>query len=219
MSIFNLTLPEILARVIVIFTAITVHEFAHGFVAYKLGDPTAKYSGRLTLNPIAHFDPLGALCMLLFGFGWAKPVPINPMYFRDRKTGSALTALAGPVSNLLLTFLSTVIAAAFAAFVYLPYSNGATGFVMNIFVQLAVVNISFAVFNLIPVPPLDGSKILGLFLSNNAYYKYMRYESFGLPILMILSITDVLGRILYVLINPIYNLWKDFFGWLLNIML
>ena len=219
MSIFNLTLPEIIARVIVIFTAITVHEFAHGFVAYKLGDPTAKYSGRLTLNPIAHFDPLGALCMLLFGFGWAKPVPINPMYFRDRKTGSALTALAGPVSNLLLTFLSTVIAAAFAAFVCLPYPNGATDFVMDIFLQLALVNISFAVFNLIPVPPLDGSKILGLFLSNDAYYKYMRYESFGLPILMILSITDVLGRILYVLINPIYNLWKDFFGWLLNIML
>ena len=177
LSIFNLTLPEIIARVIVIFTAITVHEFSHGFVAYKLGDPTAKYSGRLTLNPVAHFDPLGALCMLLCGFGWAKPVPINPMYFRDRKTGSALTALAGPVSNLLLTFLSTVLAAAFAAFIYVPHPNGATEFVMNIFVQLAMVNISFAVFNLIPVPPLDGSKILGLFLSNNAYYKYMRYDS------------------------------------------
>ena len=104
------------ARLIVLFTAITVHEYAHGFVAYKLGDPTAKYSGRLTLNPIAHFDPLGALCMLLFGFGWAKPVPINPMYFRDRKKGSALTALAGPLSNIVLTFVSTVFLALFYVF-------------------------------------------------------------------------------------------------------
>ena len=115
--LFN-SITELLARFIVLFTAITVHEYAHGYVAYKLGDPTAKYSGRLSLNPISHLDMWGAICMVLFGFGWAKPVPINPMYFRDRKKGMALTALAGPLANIVLAFASTIIFALYFVFIY-----------------------------------------------------------------------------------------------------
>ena len=207
------------ARLIVLFTAITVHEYAHGYVAYKLGDPTAKYSGRLTLNPIAHLDPIGAVCMVLFGFGWAKPVPINPMYFRDRKKGSALTALAGPISNIVLTFVSTVFLALFYVFVYLKFRNPGTYFIRVVFEQLAVVNIGFAIFNLIPFPPLDGSKILGMFIPDDKYYKLLRYEHFGMPILMILSLTGILGRILSLFTTPIYLLWNLAVNGLINILM
>ncbi len=210
---------EYLARIIVLFTAISVHEFAHGFVAYKLGDPTAKYSGRLTLNPLAHFDLIGAICMVFFGFGWAKPVPINPMYFRDRKKGSALTALAGPVSNILLAFASTIFAALYYVFVLRVVPGFITGFIFTLFIQLAFVNISFAVFNLIPFPPLDGSKILGMFLSYENYNKLLYYERFGFPLLMILSLTGILGRILSFVISPLHSLWYMAFNGLVSILL
>ena len=200
---FN-SISELLARVIVLFTAITVHEYAHGYVAYKLGDPTAKYSGRLTLNPLSHLDPIGAVCMVLFGFGWAKPVPINPMYFRDRKRDTALTSLAGPLSNIVLAFLFSVVTALYTVFIYSKVPNFITGFIYTVFVQLAVVNISFAVFNLIPFPPLDGGKILGAFLSNENYMKLLQYERFGFPLLILLSISGILSRILMVFITPLY---------------
>lgn len=203
------SLTELLARLIVVFTAISVHELAHGFVAYKLGDPTAKYAGRLTLNPIAHFDPIGALCMVLFGFGWAKPVPVNPMYFTDRKRDNALVALAGPLSNIALAFASTVLTALFECFIHFKFDNFITDFISLVLVQLAIVNIGFAVFNLIPFPPLDGSKILGAFLSYQNYNKLLMYERFGFPILMLLSFTGVLGRILSIFINPLYAGWVN----------
>lgn len=215
MTYFVSSLTEILARLIVVFTAISVHELSHGFVAYKLGDPTAKYAGRLTLNPIAHFDPIGALCMVLFGFGWAKPVPVNPMYFTDRKRDNALVALAGPVSNIILAFASTVLTALFECFVHFRFNNFATDFISLVLVQLAVVNIGFAVFNLIPFPPLDGSKILGAFLSYQNYNKLLMYERFGFPILMLLSFTGVLGRILNIFISPLISGW----WWLLEALL
>lgn len=212
-------IQEYLARFIVLFTAITVHECAHGYVAYKLGDPTAKYSGRLTLNPIAHLDPFGALCMVLFGFGWAKPVPINPMYFRDSKKGSALTALAGPLANILLTFISTIFIALYFVFIYSKHVNFLTSFIYEVFIQLAVVNIGFAIFNLIPFPPLDGSKILGMFLSYQNYNKLLMYERFGFPILMLLSITGILGKILSLFTGPIYSLWIISVNGLINLLM
>ena len=216
---FVSSLTELLARILVLFTAITVHEFAHGYAAYKLGDPTAKYSGRLSLNPLSHLDPVGALCMVFFRFGWAKPVPINPMYFKDRKRDSAITAAAGPVANILLAFLSTVIFAVFHVYVYMNFPNVITGFVEELFVQLAVLNIGFAVFNLIPFPPLDGSKILGAFLSYENYNKLLQYERLGFPILMLLSFTGVLGRILNLFINPLLSLWYVVLNSLINILL
>ena len=137
MGLFNYSLSQLLARIIVLFTAIAVHEYAHGFVAYKLGDPTAKYAGRLSLNPMSHLDPIGAVCMALFGFGWAKPVPVNPMYFTDRKRDSALVALAGPVSNVILAFISTVLTALYYVFVLMNYTNFITQFIFTVLVQLA----------------------------------------------------------------------------------
>ncbi len=113
-------LTQILARFLVIFSAITVHEYAHGFVSYKLGDPTAKYSGRLSLNPLSHIDPIGALCMIFFRFGWAKPVPINPMYYKNRKRDTAIVSLAGPVANVTLAFLSTILFSLYLCFLA-PY--------------------------------------------------------------------------------------------------
>jgi len=216
---FASSISELLARLIVLFTAITVHECAHGFIAYKLGDPTAKYSGRLSLNPLSHLDPIGALCMVLFRFGWAKPVPINPMYFRDRKRDSAIVALAGPVSNIILAFISTVFYALYFVFVYLKFQNFITAFVCEVFVQLALVNISFAIFNLIPLPPLDGSKILGACLSYENYGKLLQYERFGFPLLIILSITGVLGQFLSLFISPLYSLWVMSVNGLISILI
>ena len=203
---FVSSINEILARLIVLFTAITVHEYAHGYVAYKLGDPTAKYAGRLSLNPMSHLDPVGALCMVLCGFGWAKPVPVNPMYFKDRKRDSALVSLAGPLSNIALALVTAVLAAVYFSFVYIKFpANFAAEFGFELLLQLAQLNIGFAVFNLIPFPPLDGSKILGAFLSNENYYKFMRYEHFGFPILILMSITGLLGRILYIFIQAVWT--------------
>lgn len=212
------SISEILARLIVLFTAITVHEYSHGFVAYKLGDPTAKYSGRLSLNPMKHLDMWGALCMVIFGFGWAKPVPINPMYFRDRKRDTALVSFAGPLSNIVLAFVSAIFAALYVVFIYSRFNNFITNFIYLVFVQLAVVNIGFAVFNLIPIPPLDGSKILAMFLSNENHAKLMRFEQFGFPVVIVLSLTGVLGNILRIFINPLFTAWYNLFYWFINIL-
>ena len=217
---FVSSINEILARLIVLFTAITVHEYAHGYVAYKLGDPTAKYAGRLSLNPMSHLDPVGALCMVLCGFGWAKPVPVNPMYFKDRKRDSALVSLAGPLSNIALALVTAVLAAVYFSFVYIKFpANFAAEFGFELLIQLAQLNIGFAVFNLIPFPPLDGSKILGAFLSNENYYKFMRYEHFGFPILILMSITGLLGKILYIFIEPVWAIWCALFDKILLIFM
>ena len=213
----NFDLIEMVQRFIVLFTAITVHEFAHGFVAYKLGDPTAKNSGRLTLNPISHLDPIGALCMVLCGFGWAKPVPINPFYFRNRKRDTALVSLAGPAANILLAFLSTIIYVPLVVVMlfYVP-NNPVLSFVAGTLINLVYLNIGFAVFNLIPFPPLDGSKILGAFLPSDAYMTLLQYERIGFPILILLSVSGLLGRILGFVIQPVFNLWGSFAGFLLE---
>lgn len=219
MQFFVSSLSELLARFLVLFTAISVHEYAHGLTAYKLGDPTAKYAGRLSLNPLSHLDPIGALCMVFFRFGWAKPVPINPMYFKDRKRDSAITALAGPIANILLAFVSTIVFALFYVYVYIDYTNFLTEFFYTVFVQLAMVNISFAVFNLIPFPPLDGSKILGAFLSYENYSKLLQYERFGFPILIFLSLSGFLGRILSLFIDPLFSLWLSLLNGLISILM
>lgn len=161
--------------------ALTVHEFSHGFAAYKLGDPTARSFGRLTLNPLKHLDPFGALCMIFFHFGWAKPVPINPRYFKKPKRDFAITALAGPLSNLILSFLS----AFFYLLLYKELSgirfestltlNLASNLLLFVYLMHAI-NLGLAIFNLIPIPPLDGSKILNVILPPKAYFGIMRYE-------------------------------------------
>ena len=157
---FTLDPITILIRALVLVTAMPVHECAHGLVADKLGDHTARSAGRLTLNPFHHLDLTGSLLLLLAGFGWAKPVPVNPYYFtkiRNRKAGIALTALAGPVSNLLMALVAMLIA---KGLLLLPVSGTAVSFLFTIFLVVCQTNLGLAVFNLIPIHPLDGSRVL-----------------------------------------------------------
>lgn len=183
-------LTMLLGRIFIILPttliALTGHEFAHGWVSTKLGDPTPRYEGRLSLNPLRHLDPLGAILMVLTGFGWAKPVSVNPMYYKKRKKGMALVALAGPLANLAMAFIGMVLG---MLLLKVCRNSGASywiGTVISIFVQM---NLSFMVFNLIPIPPLDGAKILGMFLPNRTYYKMLEYERYAIIVIMILSLT------------------------------
>ena len=177
-------LIDLLLSVAAILLCLTVHETCHGLAAWALGDPTAKRLHRLSLNPIRHIDPFGALMMLVAGFGWAKPVPVDPRYFRNPKLGMAVTALAGPVSNLVMAYMALLLRAILLAF-YHPGSallEGLVGFCET----LAVLNVGLGIFNLIPFPPLDGSKVLGAFLPDRAYFQLMRYERWGMLLLMVL---------------------------------
>ncbi len=198
---------EMLFRLPIIFMAITIHEYAHGYAAFKMGDPTAKMQGRLSMNPLAHMDLIGALAMLLLGFGWAKPVPINPNNFRDRKKGTVIVSLAGPLSNIFLAILGAVIYGLLLRF-NINIGNVSEIFavaLMGIFGQMMVLNVSFAVFNLIPFPPLDGSKILGAILPWKYQYKIMQYERYAFPVLIILMASGALGSILSFFTTPIIN--------------
>ena len=190
-------LSTILINVPATLIALSVHEFAHGYVSSKLGDPTPRNTGRLTLNPFAHLDLIGTLLMIFTGFGWAKPVQINPMYYKDRDKGMALTAAAGPISNFILAFLGLLI----GVIIVLVMGNlGAsdsviswTYVVINTFVQL---NLCFMVFNLIPFPPLDGFKIFGMLMPRNVYYKILQYEHYIMYVLMLLCVLGVFQGII-----------------------
>lgn len=206
--IYNL--PVYLMRIPVILLSLTIHEISHGWIASKLGDPTAKNLGRLSLNPLKHLDPIGTIMMLVFGFGWAKPVPIDVRYFKDKRRGMALTALAGPVSNLMIAFSGI--------FIYLALSkilNGAlaqgntlalvTLFFFQIFYTL---NLYLAIFNLIPVPPLDGSRVLFALLPERYYFGIMKYERFIMLGMMLLLFTGILGKPLFYIVSSLETLMK-----------
>lgn len=190
-----------LARLFVVFCTLPVHEYAHAFVADKLGDKTAKLSGRLTLNPMAHIDILGAIMILFVGFGYAKPVPVNPRNFKNPKKGMALTALAGPFSNILM------------AVVFMFLSNVLSLFGSSLFVQAfyvffsfaASINIGLAVFNLIPIPPLDGSRVLELLIPDKYYYKFAQYERYIVIVIFGLIVFGVLDAPLAFLQNHLYS--------------
>ena len=182
---------------------ITLHELSHGLVAYRLGDDTAKHAGRLTLNPLKHLDPMGLLMMLVFHFGWAKPVPVNMLKFKDPKRGMALTALAGPGCNLLITTVFLFL----YGLLLRPLSGNAFGkTVLELLELTAYISLGFCIFNLIPVPPLDGSKILFSVLSDETYWKLMQYERYGSIILIILVWTGILGKPLSRLIQSSFEL-------------
>lgn len=200
---FTGSLTTMLLGVVIVLMAITVHELAHGLIAYRLGDPTAKNQGRLSLNPLKHLDPIGALLLFVVGFGWAKPVPVNPYYFEgDRNKGMMQVSVAGPAANLLLAFLLVII--------YQITFRWHGGYYLNYFLtQGIVLNIYLAVFNLIPIPPLDGSKILAGLLPQDTAYKFLNtVEQYGFFILIILVMFNITGKI----IGPIAQ-------WLISLML
>ena len=196
---------DIVVRAIVLLTAIPIHEAAHAYVADKMGDPTGKYMGRLTLNPMAHFDLMGSVAMLVAGIGWAKPVPVNPRNFNDPKKGMALSAAAGPVSNLIVAAISLSVA---KIIMYVSYQTGVNTVLSTLFTIFNVmcsINISLAIFNLIPIPPFDGSRIFNYFLPDKFYFKVMEYEQYIVIGLLIVLFTGILDVPLAVLSNLIFN--------------
>lgn len=196
---------EILVRAIVLLTAIPVHEAAHAYVADRLGDHTARYQGRLTLNPMAHFDPVGSMAMILTGIGWAKPVPINPLNFKDTKKGMAISAAAGPISNLIVAAISLVVA---KILLYAGYGMGMNYIISTlytIFRSMCFINISLAIFNLIPIPPFDGSRIFNYFLSDKMYFKIMEYERYIFIGLLLILFTGILNGPLSILSGLVFN--------------
>lgn len=182
-------LADILISIIPALVCITFHELSHGFVAYKLGDNTAKNQGRLTLNPIKHIDIIGLLSMVIFKFGWAKPVPVDMRNFKNPKRDMAITALAGPVSNMILAAVVMVLYGVLWPFL----ENSAAGvMVLDTLNIIAYLSVALGIFNIIPVPPLDGSKVLYSVLSDEAYLKLMRYERYGMVVLLVLIWSGVL---------------------------
>ncbi len=210
-------LLQLLITVPTVLIALTFHEYAHGYVAYKLGDPTAKYMGRLTLNPLMHLDPIGALCMVLCGFGWAKPVPVDMRQFKNPKRDMAICAIAGPVTNLLLGFLGVfmfwVITLIFPEISY-NYN------LVSLLTTFGALNIYLAIFNLIPLPPFDGSRILSAFLSDKYYIRLMQYErqiALGFFLVLLADsrflggyITGFLSDVVYWIFNMFFSLFNLF---------
>lgn len=196
-------LTNILISIIPALICITFHEVSHGFVAYMLGDPTAKDAGRLTLNPLKHLDVFGLFMMAVFRFGWAKPVPVDMWRFKNPKRGMAITALAGPVSNIILAAFMLLI----LGFGFIPLNRaGTAGRVLLELIEItASLSIRLAVFNLVPIPPLDGSKVLFALLPDRSYYRLMHLERYGMIIIVIVLVSGVLSLPLSKAVGFVYN--------------
>lgn len=205
------SLTSLFVLVVAVALSMTVHEVAHGLMSYWLGDPTAKIEGRLSLNPLHHIDWTGLICLLFFGFGWAKPVPIDARYYKDTKGGIIWTSFAGPMANFLLSFL--------CVFLYCAMARFATGFsftsigslIMNILYNTAVLSAGFGIFNLIPIPPLDGAKVFWAFLPDRLYYKFVDGTSWMSLVFVLLIISGVLSRPITMLRNGLLDLFFNAF--------
>ncbi len=192
----DINLQDIIIRTIAVLVAIIPHEMAHGYAAYLCGDETAKNDGRLSLNPLHHLDPIGTICLIFFKFGWAKPVMINPNNFRDRKKGTFFVSIAGVLTNFILAIISVIIMK------HIRLND----FVFELFMNIFWFNIVLGVFNLIPIPPLDGSKLLFSFLPPKYEYYLIKYEKYGYILLLLLIMTDNLDKILIPMVNFMINL-------------
>jgi len=206
--VFNLDPVVIALRIPALLIAITIHEFAHARMAYQFGDQTAKNQGRMNLNPISHLDPIGTLMILLVGFGWAKPVPINPYNFNQYRRGLRWVSFAGPLANFILGFITMLLLN------ILLKAGIFEGLFLQFIVVLMQLNILLAIFNLIPVPPLDGSKILMSFLSDSYLGLYRKIEQYAPIILLVLIFT---GAFRYI-INPLYSLVINIYSLLIGLL-
>lgn len=198
----NSTIQQLILSAPPLLFALTFHELAHGYVAWKLGDPTAKEQGRLTMNPLKHLDPLGVLAFFIMKIGWAKPVPVNPRYFRNPQQGMLLTALAGPVANILLAIVSAVLVKILGA---IPVSSHLMyNLIKPVYDMMFVsvwINVMLAVFNFLPIPPLDGSKILMGILPPEQAMGYARLEPYGFIILLVLFYMGIIGKVIMPIIH------------------
>ena len=192
----DINLQDIIIRTIAVLVAIIPHEMAHGYAAYLCGDETAKNDGRLSLNPLHHLDPIGTICLIFFKFGWAKPVMINPNNFRDRKKGTFFVSIAGVLTNFILAIISVIIMK------HIRLND----FVFELFMNIFWFNIVLGVFNLIPIPPLDGSKLLFSFLPLKYEYYLIKYDKYGYIILLLLIMSNNLDKILIPMVNFMINL-------------
>lgn len=212
---FNLAsvIIYLISSLVVVFLTLPIHEWAHGFAATKLGDPTPRYQGRLTLNPFAHIDYIGALCICLFGIGWAKPVQVNPRNFRNPKTGMAITAFAGPAMNIIMATVALLFVNLIVLIGGLTVADGTIYYTEMIWVYLywffsyiAEINVFLAVFNMIPVPPFDGSRILFSVLPDKYYWRVMQNERILMFAMLLIIATDVLDRPLQMASNGVLEL-------------
>lgn len=195
---FNLN--SLLQQMVYILPAVIIslsaHEFAHAFVSYKLGDVSQLSKGRMSMNPLRHLDPIGTISLIFFGFGWAKPVQVDPYYYHNKKEGMMWTSLAGPFMNFILGFIAILLYGLMAKF-GLFYQNAIVGYLFDFLLVLAQINIGLGIFNLIPIPPLDGSKILTGILKEETYFKLMRYEQYFMIVIILLLATGTLNQPLF----------------------
>ncbi len=207
-------LPLYLMRIPVILLSLTIHEVAHGWIASRLGDPTAKNLGRLSLNPLKHLDPIGTIMMLVFGFGWAKPVPINTRYFKDKRRDMALTALAGPVSNLVIAFIGIFFYMILSRTLYNALVSGSSlAYVIVLFFYVFyTLNLYLAIFNLLPIPPLDGSRILFVILPERYYFGIMKYERYIMLVMMLFLFSGMFTAPLSFIVSAIETGMKAVIG-------
>lgn len=221
---------SLLLTIPIILISLSVHEAAHGYIALKMGDRTAYNLGRVTINPAKHLDPMGSLCMLVFGYGWAKPVPINARNFRNPKRGMAYTAIAGPISNMMLGIIGALLYSVTLVILFRfsgeIVQNELTSNIMQIlltfFYYLGFMNFMLAAFNLIPVPPFDGSRFFSLFLPDRLYFSMMRYERYIMLAVLIGMIACsrlfnfspfgwVADKLFDLVASPLFNLWSKIF--------
>lgn len=195
----------LMASVFVVFCVMPIHEYAHALIATKLGDPTPERTGRLTLSPLAHIDVMGALMILLVGFGYAKPVRVSARNFKNPKAGMALTAVAGPIANILMAFLFILLSNC-AAVAYINFGDLVWKVSTSFFSFAASINISLAVFNFLPIPPLDGSKILSLIIPSKYYFKYLQYERYIILAVFALIVFGILDTPLRIASDFVYGL-------------
>lgn len=213
----NETILDYLIKALVLFTAVPVHECAHAWVAEKMGDDTGRKQGRITLNPFAHLTLWGSLMMILVGFGWGKPVMVDSRNFKNPKKGMVLTSLAGPASNFIMAFLSMIV---YKVLAFLSYAKDSSTLDMlaTVFVYITLINISLAVFNFLPIPPLDGSKIFNAILPEKWYFTIMKYENFIFIALIILVYSGLLDAPLSFLQNKVIDVMLFLTGWVDKIM-